>query len=102
MPVRRPLASDHVHLVVAVQMALVGAVTDVLTLLELVDDVGVAGSGQEGREPVQPGDDAVLDLAGRHLARPADHRRRAEAAFHDRAFALRERRLSAVWPGEYF
>ena len=61
---------------------------------------GIAGGGDEGREPVEPGDDAVLDLAGRHLARPADHRRHAEAAFHDRALALRERRLSAIRPGE--
>ena len=61
---------------------------------------GLPAAASERREPVEPGDDAVLDLAGRHLARPADHRRRAEAAFHDRALALRERRLSAVRPGE--
>jgi len=46
------------------------------------------------------GDQAVLDLACRHAARPADHGRRAEAALHDRALALCERGLSAVRPGE--
>ena len=62
--------------------------------------LGLPAAATKRREPVEPGDDAVLDLAGRHPARPADHRRRAEAAFHDRALALRERRLSAVRPGE--
>src|SRR5438094_818479 len=81
-------------------MYLVGAVTDLLTLLQLLDDVRVAGGSQESRKPVEPGDNAVLDLARRNLARPADHRRRAEAAFHDRAFGLRERRLSAIRPGK--
>ena len=37
---------------------------------------------------------------GRHLARPAQHRRHAEAAFQRRALAAGERRLAAVRPGE--
>ena len=82
-------------------MTFVGRVTDLLALLQLFDNVRVAGRRKESRKPVKPGDDAVLDLARRHLARPSDHRRRAEAALHDGAFALRERRLSAIWPGEY-
>src|ERR1700730_2129190 len=101
VPVRRSPAGDHVHLVIAIQITLVGTVTDLLTLLQLFANVRVAGSGKERRKPVQPGDNTVLDLPGRHLARPADQAGHAEAAFHDGAFALRERRLSAVWPGEY-
>jgi hypothetical protein len=34
--------------------------------------------------------------------RPADHCWSAETAFHHRALALRERRLSAIGPGEHF
>ena len=47
VPIGRTLAGDHVHLVVAVQMALVGAVADLLTLLQLFGDVRVAGGGHE-------------------------------------------------------
>ena len=36
------------------------------------------------------------------LPGPADHRRHAEAAFQDRALALREWRLSTIGPGEDF
>ncbi len=81
----------QVHLVVAVEVDLVGAVAELLALLELLDDVRIAGRRDEGREPVEPGDDAVLDLAGRHLARPADDRRHAEAAFQRRPLAAGER-----------
>src|SRR4030095_15532213 len=102
VPVRRPLAGNHVHLVIAVQIALVGPVTDLFALLQLLGNVRVAGRRQEGRKPVQTGNDAVLDLAGRHLARPTDHAGYAEATFHDGAFALREQRLSAVRPREDF
>src|SRR4029079_16992312 len=100
VPVRRTLAGNHVHLVIAVQIALVGPVTDLFALLQLLGNVRVAGRCQEGRKPVQTGNDAVFDLAGRDLARPTDHARYAEATFHDGAFALRERRLSAIRPGE--
>src|SRR6266702_5184384 len=95
-----PLAGDHVQLVIAVQMTLEGGVTDLFALLQFLGNVRIAGGGKEGRKPVEPGDDAVLDLASRHLAGPADHRWRAEAAFEDRPLALRERRLPAVRPGK--
>src|ERR1019366_2825545 len=101
VPVRRSLAGDHVHLFIAVQMTLVGRIADLLALLQLLDDVRIARRRKEGRKPVQPGDNAVLDLAGRHLAGPADQRWHAEAAFEDGTLALREGRLSAVRPGKY-
>src|SRR5258705_10682579 len=100
VPVRWPFAGDHVHLVITVQMTFVGRVADLLALLQLLDNVRVTSRRKEGRKPVEPGDDAVLDLARRHLAWPADHRRHAEAAFKYRALALREWSLSAVRPGE--
>src|SRR5206468_4045360 len=65
--VRRSLAGDHVHLILAVQMHLVVRASELLAPLELVHDVGVAGRGNEGGKPVEPGDDAVLDLAGRYF-----------------------------------
>src|SRR5262249_12603099 len=55
MPLRRALAGDQVGLVVAVEMDFVGPVAELLTLLELVGDVRVAGRRHEGREPVEPG-----------------------------------------------
>src|SRR5205085_6273211 len=96
----RAFAGDHVHLIVAIEMALVVSPADLLASLQLLRDVGVAGGCEERRKPVEPGDDAVLDLAGRDLARPADDRRHAEAALHHGALALRERRLAAVRPRE--
>src|SRR4029453_4944891 len=100
VPVLRPLAGNHVYLVIAVQIALIGPVADLFASLQLLCNVRVAGRRQEGRKPVQTGNDAVLDLSRRHLARPADHAGDPEAAFHDGAFALRERRLSTIGPGE--
>ena len=91
MPFRWTLAGDHVGLVIAVEMHLVGPVADLLALEQLVGDAGVAGGGEQGRKPVEPGEDAVLDLAGRHLARPAQDGRHAEAAFECRALAAGER-----------
>src|SRR6476646_6536077 len=81
-------------------MNLVGPVADLLTLFQLFGNIRVAGSCEEGWEPVESGDEAVLDLAGRYSAWPAYDCRHAEATFHDRAFALRERCLSAVRPSE--
>ena len=62
--------------------------------------VGIAGGGEEGREPVQAGEDAVLHRVRRNLAGPAQDAGHAEAAFHDGPFALRERRVAAIGPGE--
>ena len=45
----RPLAGDQVRLIVAVEMHLVRATTHLLALLQLLDDVRVAGRGHERR-----------------------------------------------------
>ncbi len=97
---RWALAGDQIHLVVAVQVHLVRAITELLALQQLIGDVGVAGCRDERREPVQAGHDRVLDLARRHLARPAQDHRHTEATLEGRALATGERRLAAVWPGE--
>ena len=78
---RRPLARQQVHLVVAVEVVLVGPVAELHALEQLVGDVRVAGGGAQRGEPVEAGEDAVLDRARLDLARPADDARHAEAAF---------------------
>src|SRR5262249_28328426 len=55
MALRRALAGDQIHLVVAVEVDFVGAIAQLLTLLQLLGDVSVAGRGNEGREPVEAG-----------------------------------------------
>ena len=97
---RRSLAGDEVCLVVAVEVLLVRPVADLLALLELVDDVGIAGRRDEGREPVESGDDRVLHLARRDCAGPTDDHRSAEAALEPGSLAAGERRLTAIGPGE--
>src|SRR5205085_4353619 len=83
VPGRRTLAGDHVHLVVAVEMVLVGPVADLLSFQQFVRDVRIARRGKESREPVEARNDTVADRAGRHVPRPADHRGRTETAFID-------------------
>ena len=98
----RAFAGDGGHLVVAVQMVLVGPVTEFHTFEQLFGDVRVAGGGEEGREPVQAGEDAVLNGVRRDVAGPAQDAGNTEAAFEDRPFGLRERRVAAIGPGEEF
>src|SRR5947209_15016498 len=76
--VGRALAGDHVQLVVTVEMVLVGHVADLLAFEQLLLDVRIAGGGDERGEPIEAGDDPVLDRARGHMAGPANHRRRAE------------------------
>src|SRR4051794_12880149 len=81
-------------------MHLVGGVAELLTIQQFGADILSAGCGEERRKPVKPGDDAVFDLAGGHLARPTDHGGGAESTFHDGALAHGKRRLSAIGPSE--
>src|SRR4051794_40365356 len=97
-----PFAGDGSHLVVAVEVVLVGAIADFYTFKQLIGDSRVAGGSEEGWEPVQPGKDAILHGVCRHMARPAQDCWHAETSFHDRSFALRERCSSTIRPGEEF
>src|SRR5262245_14554402 len=81
-------------------MNLVALVAEFLALLQILDDIRVAGGGHEGREPVKTGHQPVLDLARRNLARPAKNARHAETALEHSSLAPRERRLPSVRPGE--
>src|SRR5271157_1358225 len=100
MTPRWPLAGEEIKLVVAVEVDLVIPLAELLALLQFLDDARVAGRGHERREPVEPGDEPIFDLAGRHLARPADDGWRAESTFQDLPLATRKRCLAAIGPGE--
>src|SRR5436309_15933027 len=83
-------------------MVLVSPIAEFYTFEQLVSNVRVAGCREEGRKPVQAGEDAVLHRVRRDMAGPAQNSRHAKAAFHNRPFALRERRGAAIGPGEVF
>src|ERR1700722_14996581 len=63
---RRSLAGNQRRLVVTVQMDLVGPAAHLLALEELVRDVRIASSRDEGREPVHTREDTVFDLSRRY------------------------------------
>src|SRR5215471_18494293 len=94
-------AGEEIHLVVTVQMVLVGAIAELHPLQQLIGDVRVARRGHERGEPIEAGEDSVLDRARLDLPRPADDRGHAEAALADRALGVPERRHAAVGPREY-
>src|SRR4029450_10422848 len=98
----RTFSGYGVHLVVAIQVVLVRPVAELYALKQLISDVGVAGSGEESGEPIETGEDAVLNGVCGNVARPAQHARHAEATLHDRPFALCERRGATIGPGEEF
>src|SRR5580704_1293437 len=84
-------------------MHLVSSVTELLTLLEVFDDVPVVTRRcDKRRQPVEAGHDAVLDLSGGNMTRPAENCWGAEAALETRSLSSGERRVSAVGPSEVF
>src|SRR5215212_8719727 len=60
----------------------------------------IAGRGDQGREPVEPRHQAVLNRARRGAARSADDGRHTHATLHRGALAGGEGRVAAVRPGE--
>src|SRR5580704_6150886 len=79
VPRRRSFAGDQVHLVVAVQMVLVGLAVHLHALEKLRDNVRIACRRHQRRQPIQSGEDAVLHRAWFDLARPARDARHPEA-----------------------
>ena len=59
-----------------------------------------AGDVDEGRHPIERGEDVVLDRAGPDDARPADHHRGAHAALPGGQLAALERGGAAVREGD--
>src|ERR1035438_3775611 len=97
---RWPLAGNHVHLVITVKMVLVSPVANLFALEQLIFDVRVASGGNEGRQPVETGDDLGVDRISGHMAGPANHRGCAETAFIAGAFASVIRGFAAIRPSE--
>jgi hypothetical protein len=62
-------SSEEIHLVVTVEMIPVGPVTELHALQQFISDVWVTRSSHQGGEPVQPGEDSILDRALLNLAR---------------------------------
>src|SRR5262245_20045534 len=102
MPHRRFLTQQQIHLIVAVQVVLVGLLTERHAFKELIYDVGVSCRRSERGQPVEAGEYPVLDRARLNLAGPADESRYPEAAFEDGALGRLEWRHATVWPGEDF
>ena len=92
------LAGQVGQQVVAVDVHLERRVADLEPGLELVDDVGVAGGGEERRQPVVVLDDLVGHRPGRDLARPADQLGDAEGALPVGVLLAAERRHRPVRP----
>src|SRR4051794_24213064 len=99
---RGALTRDGGHLVVTIQMVLVGPVAELYAFELLFGDVWVTGRGQKRRKPIQAGEDAVLDRARCHVAGPTQEAWYSETAFHHCSFALREWRAATIRPGECF
>jgi hypothetical protein len=69
------------------------------TRLQLVDDLRLARSGEEGRQPIVVLDDLVRDDTRRDLPRPAHHFRHAESALPVRVLLAPEGGHPGVGPG---
>src|SRR5262249_24339900 len=71
-------------------------------LEQLIGDVGVARRGGQSGEPIEAGEDAVLDAAQLDVTRPANDGGNTEAAFTNGAFGGFEWCPAAIPPGENF
>ena len=65
------LAGDQVELIVTVEVVLVSAVAELHAFEQVFGDGGIAGGGEEGREPVETGEDTVLHGVGGNVTGPA-------------------------------
>ena len=86
LPRARALALEQRELVVAVQVDLEGLAGGLVTLHQLLLDVGLAEGAHEGGDPVHVVEDVVDHQTGLDHAGPADHRRDAEPALEGRTF----------------
>src|SRR5258705_9172659 len=65
------LSGEVRELVIAVEMHLPGLAAGLVSLQQLVLDVGIAGGRHQGRQPVEGADDVVRDRAWLNAPRPA-------------------------------
>src|SRR5215831_1356742 len=83
-------------------MIFIRSVPEFHSLQQLIGDVAIAGSSHERREPIETGEDSVLNRARFYVSRPADDRRYAESAFPHRALGGLKRSHASVRPREHF
>src|SRR5262245_59736940 len=95
-------SGEQIHLIVTVQMVLVGPIAELHALQQLLTDIGIASRGHQGGEPIQSGDDLVLDGPRLDRARPANDARHTEAAFANGALGYPEGCHAAIGQGEHF
>jgi hypothetical protein len=67
-----PFAQQQVHLVAAVEVVLIGPIAKLDALEQVIGNIGIAGCGDYGGEPVEAGEQAVFDRTRLNLARPAE------------------------------
>src|SRR6478752_285449 len=72
----------------------------IVTLQQLILDVGLTGCRDQGRRPILSGEDFVDLGPGRHQSRPANHRRDAISTFPVGILLALEGRRPAVGPRE--
>ena len=101
LPCAGPGAGQQRQLVVAVQMHLVGAGADLVAGQQLLLDLCLPGGGEQRRHPILKGHDVVDHLPRLDAARPADRRRRAEAAFPGGRLLAPEGGVAAIGPGHH-
>ena len=89
------------HQIIAVEVDLIGHVADRVALQQLVLDVGIAGHGEEGRQPVVMRDHLVRHGARLDLAGPADHARHPIGALPVGVLLAPERRHRPIGPGKH-
>src|SRR5262249_60634400 len=98
----RAAAGEKIRLIVAVEMVLIGPVAELHAPEELLGDVRISRRSHQRGEPVEAGEDPVLDRAGLDPARPADDRRPAEATFADGTLGVAKSSHDAIRPCENF
>src|SRR3954451_12192924 len=81
---RRTFARDRSQLVVAIKMVLVRSSADLLTFQQFVRDVRISGGGDKSGQPIQTGEDSVLNCVRRHFTGPTDQCWYPEAALKNR------------------
>src|SRR4051794_27527314 len=84
--------------VVTVDVDLVRLVADLVARFQFFNGFCVAGSRQEGWQPVMVADDFIAEHPRFDLARPTEQAGYPESAFPVRVFLTSKWRHSSVWP----
>src|SRR5207249_3875518 len=61
VPLGRASTGEKIHLIVAVEMVLVGPVAELHAPEKLIGNIRISGCSHQGGEPIKAGEDPVLD-----------------------------------------